>query len=267
VVTTRALSLAVGAAGAICGVGALLANSGGLGVIAGVLALIAGVLAFTENRNADPQQSLPSTQDEATAAHNAAVAADLASAKTEIDLSRRRIAELESALAEAEVDPVAAQLGEGEVLTDPETHLFSESYFKVALDARIASARRHLRPVAVALIDVAEGQVSGTAVAAPPERVADAIRTTIRDADTACRLTNGVFAVILEDTPENGAVWTVERVRRNLVSNHGNHTLWAGVACYPAHAFSSEEILNQSERALAAAKEWRQDRIEVALPE
>ena len=87
------------------------------------------------------------------------------------------------------------------------------------------------------------------------------------DADTACRLTDGTFAIILEDTPENGAVWTVERVRRNLVSRFGNHTMWAGVACYPAHAFSTDELLDQARQALTSAKEWKQDRIEVAIAE
>jgi hypothetical protein len=41
-------------------------------------------------------------------------------------------------------------------------------------------------------------------------------------------------------------------------------TLWAGVACYPAHAFDAGEILTQADAALTAAREWRQDRIEVA---
>ncbi|MCK7470616.1 MAG: GGDEF domain-containing protein [Desulfomicrobium escambiense] len=40
--------------------------------------------------------------------------------------------------------------------------------------------------------------------------MAEAIRETLREADIACRLDDGTFAVILEDTPENGAVWTVE---------------------------------------------------------
>ncbi|MCZ7627987.1 MAG: GGDEF domain-containing protein [Microthrixaceae bacterium] len=74
---------------------------------------------------------------------------------------------------------------------------------------------------------------------ADPRVVADAISETVRDSDIACRLGDGTFGVILEDTPENGAVWTVERIRRNLVSSSGHHTLWAGVACYPAHAFDA----------------------------
>lgn len=87
----------------------------------------------------------------------------------------------------------------------------------------------------------------------------------MRDADTACRMDDGRFALVLEDTPENGAIWTVERVRRRLAEAAPGQTLWAGVACYPAHAFDSDEILAQTEQALQAAREWRQDRIEVAV--
>ena len=95
--------------------------------------------------------------------------------------------------------------------------------------------------------------------------VAGAVSRTLRDSDIACRMDDGTFAVILEDTPENGAVWTVERIRRNLVSTSGHHTLWAGVACYPAHAFDAAELLIAVSQALDAARAWNQDRIEVAV--
>src|SRR6478752_534768 len=62
------------------------------------------------------------------------------------------------------------------LLADPETNLFSEAYFRVALDARIASARRHLRPVAVALMEVAEGSGGVGAQAADPIKVTGSIR-------------------------------------------------------------------------------------------
>mgnify|MGYP002063451438 CR=1 FL=1 len=39
-------------------------------------------------------------------------------------------------------------------LTDPATGLFSEGYFRVALDARLSAARRHLRPVPTHLGDL-----------------------------------------------------------------------------------------------------------------
>jgi GGDEF domain-containing protein len=70
---------------------------------------------------------------------------------------------------------------------------------------------------------------------------------------------------LLEDTPENGAIWTVERIRRQLLGSETGLTMWAGVACYPAHAFSPDAIMSAADQALISAKEWRQDRIEVAV--
>ena len=154
---------------------------------------------------------------------------------------------------------------EADLLADPQTGLFSEGYFRVALDARISAARRHLRPVAVVILDVVQDLESGRPVPSDPKLVAESIAATVRDADTACRMDDGRFALVLEDTPENGAIWTVERVRRRLAEAAPGQTLWAGVACYPAHAFDSDEILAQTEQALKAAREWRQDRIEVAV--
>jgi GGDEF domain-containing protein len=160
--------------------------------------------------------------------------------------------------------PSAMTDAAGNTLTDETTGLFSQEYFDVALDARLSAARRHLRPVAVVLVEVVEGLTDGGPRPAAPRAVADSISATIRDADTACRMTDGRFGLVLEDTPENGAIWTVERIRRHLAGVNAGLTLWAGVACYPAHAFDAGEILTQAEAALEAAREWRQDRIEVA---
>ena len=60
------------------------------------------------------------------------------------------------------------------------------------------------------------------------------------------------------------AGFPVERIRIHLAESGTIHTVWAGIACYPAHAFDKDEIRRQAEDALRQAKEWRQDRIEVA---
>lgn len=148
--------------------------------------------------------------------------------------------------------------------TDPATGLFSEGYFTVALDARISAARRNLKPVAVVLFEVIEGIDTLEPRPTDPRTVVQAIRQTIRESDTACRLMDGSYAFVLEDTSETGAIWTVERMRRNLNKLSDGLTMWAGVACYPAHGFSPEEILDRGDLALDLAREWRQDRIEVA---
>jgi diguanylate cyclase (GGDEF)-like protein len=164
------------------------------------------------------------------------------------------------------VDGTAFEEGRNpqDLLSDPETGLFSQAYFDVALEARIAAARRRLRPVALVLLDIVRGLASEEAEPADAGLVTIALRRTLREADTACRLDDGRFALVLEDTPENGAIWTVERIRGHLVESGIIHTVWAGVACYPAHAFDRDEIMSQATEALAQAKEWRQDRIEVA---
>jgi two-component system cell cycle response regulator len=153
-------------------------------------------------------------------------------------------------------------------ITDP-TGLFSEDYFKIAVETRVSAARRHLRPVAIVLFDVVQGVRSGAPTRVAPEPVVQAIRTTLREADTACRLADGRFGFVLEDTPEDGAIWTVERLRRALTDANQSErdavqTRWAGIACYPAHAFSASETLAKAQAAFEAAKDWPQDRIEVA---
>ncbi|MEY2448188.1 MAG: hypothetical protein QOH79_1664 [Acidimicrobiaceae bacterium] len=164
---------------------------------------------------------------------------------------------------ELEEDPDEDIDGEGS-LTDASTGLFNEQFFRVSLDTRVSAARRHLRPVAVVLVQVSEGVREGAPSPVAPDLVAEGVRATLRDADTACRLDDGRFALILEDTPENGAVWTVERVRRALALERPGQTLWAGIACYPAHAFDAWELFDRAANALEAAREWHQDRIEVA---
>lgn len=150
-----------------------------------------------------------------------------------------------------------------DALTDGATGLFSEGYFTVALDARIAAARRNLKPVAVVLIEVIEG-LEAAPKPADPTQVSESINSTLRESDTACRLLDGGYALVLEDTTENGAIWSVERIRRHMMSLHSGLTMWAGVACYPAHGLTTEEVLDRADLALDMAREWRQDRIEVA---
>ena len=59
-------------------------------------------------------------------------------------------------------------------------------------------------------------------------------------------------------------MWTVERIRRRLAEEQDNLMMWAGVACYPAHAFEVRDLVAKASEALEAATDWNQDRIEVA---
>jgi diguanylate cyclase (GGDEF)-like protein len=153
-------------------------------------------------------------------------------------------------------------------MIDPVTGVYNERFFMATLDKRVSAARRGLRPLAVGIIDVVHRDEVNGHRQGDPNVIAACLLHTLRDADTTCRLDDGRFGIVLEDTPENGAVWTIERARRRVVDSLVDVTMWAGLACYPAHAFAAEDLLAQAQRALTAAHEWKQDRIEVAgLPE
>lgn len=243
------------------------------GLVTGVLALITGMVAFAYKVEIFAGVSgllglaagvsgvrLAQQLDEQSAVQRL-VEDELRAVRSESQENEERL--------RAELDAVSFEDFAGtdapDTLTDPTTGLFSESFFNVAIESRIAAARRHLRPVAVVLLEVVEGLPSSEPFEADAALVAEAVKVTLREADTACRLRNGYFALLLEDTPENGAIWTVERIRRQLLGQQSGLTLWAGVACYPAHAFGTQEIMDAAETALESAREWRQDRIEVAI--
>ncbi|CAN5767518.1 hypothetical protein BH23ACT2_BH23ACT2_21030 [soil metagenome] len=149
-------------------------------------------------------------------------------------------------------------------VTDPETGLFNQVFFDASLLKRVSAARRGLRPLSVAVADVVSRSHEGTPVGpAPASEVGETMTAVLREADLVARADDGRYLILLEDTSENGAVWTLERLRRQLVEDVPGHTVWVGVSCYPAYGFSAAQLVGQARRALDAAREWHQDRIEV----
>lgn len=144
-----------------------------------------------------------------------------------------------------------------DALRDDDSGLLNDDYFRAALPHRVATARRVLRPISIGLLAVSNTDVTSV--------VASALLDTLRESDTACRLEDGRLAVLLEDTPEDGAVWTLERLRRSLNAQGLRTTIWGGVASYPAHALGAADLFELAEAALEAARDWRDGRIEVAV--
>lgn len=272
-------SLAAGSLGLVVGFLGLVLDQAVLGAAAGALALVAGLLGLMTAQRMERQEALRTIVDNGTPATGTVtgVGTSVSVTGSADGVAVVRGAEAHpastgtaspatsGAAAGADDEPVVEPDADADdALMDRTTGLFSENFFRVALESRIAAARRHLRPIAVVLLEVVEGLPTGDPRPVDAKMVSTVIKATLREADTACRLRSGYFALLLEDTPENGAIWTVERMRRQLAEAHAGLTVWAGVACYPAHAFTPDEILTASERALVAAREWRQDRIEVA---
>jgi len=141
------------------------------------------------------------------------------------------------------------------------TPLLPGDYFDIAVRSRVMAARRFLKPLTVIRLRITTDDGSGLTA---NREIAELFANTLRECDTACILSDSEIGLVLEDTPENGAVWVVERLRRAIPESL-NCRLRAGVACYPAHAMDAAELLDQVDNALERAAEWSQDRIEVAL--
>jgi len=146
-------------------------------------------------------------------------------------------------------------------LADDRTPLLPGDYFDIAVRSRVMAARRFLKPLAVIRLRITTEDGTGLTT---NREIAELFANTLRECDTACILGDSEIGLVLEDTPENGAVWVVERLRRAMPESL-NCRLRAGVACYPAHAMDAAELLDQVDNALERAAEWSQDRIEVAL--
>ena len=166
-------------------------------------------------------------------------------------------------LADDDVDPLRELFEAGPPAGG--SGLLGAEFVHSTLRGRMAVARRALRPLAVVCFEVHETGAGGAAGApVPTEDVAAVLRRTLREADVSGHLEDHAYVCILEDTGEDGAVWTAERVRRSLAEGGRTRRFRAGVASYPAHGLEPGELEAKAREALVAARDWETDRIEVA---
>lgn len=134
-----------------------------------------------------------------------------------------------------------------QLVSDPTTGLFSEAMLRAMLPSRVATARRTLRQLGLILVSATDGP--------SPEQVAAEVMAAIRDSDMAARLDDGTVAIVLEFTPSEGCLVVVERLQAKLSADHPDAHVRAGVACYPAHAVSADELVDTAQQALARAQD------------
>lgn len=216
------LGLLSGLAGLACGVGAAVLELPGLGVAAAACCLVTTVAALL---------LLQRAQDAERRAIGAAAVAKL------LDLP-----------------PSARE--EAPSLVDNETRLPDDRFFDLAVDGRVAAARRHLWPVTIVLLEItaASDARSSRPQADAVAAFADLIRQTLRESDIACRIGPLTFGLVLEDTAEEGGVWTAERLQIVLAQDVSRvRRVAAGVASYPTHGLAADEVLARAQAALTRA--------------
>jgi diguanylate cyclase (GGDEF)-like protein len=154
--------------------------------------------------------------------------------------------------------------------TDYLTGLLNHRFFQTALGTELTRAQRHNHPLSLLLVDLDHlkdvndrfGHPAGDAVI---REVAETIRMTCRNFDFAARYGGEEFAVILPETPLEGAIQTAERIRERIslieFSGVGHVTASIGIANYPVNALGKEDLIRVADRALYIAKNNGRNRV------
>jgi len=160
---------------------------------------------------------------------------------------------------------------------DPLTGLFNHRYMEESLKREIATAKRKSRPLGIALCDLNQfkrfndtfGRDAGDYAL---RQVAELINKHIRSSDIACRYEQDEIVLVFPEAPLAGVVMRARQLREAIFAMHLEYfgkplekiSVSFGVAVFPDHGNTSAELLHQAHCALALAKEFGNDRVQVA---
>ncbi|MGB2568117.1 diguanylate cyclase [Micromonospora citrea] len=152
-------------------------------------------------------------------------------------------------------------------LTDPLTGLWNYRYLRESLRREVERANRFGRMLSILALDLDRfkrvndtyGHAAGDAVLA---EFARRVRGEIREVDLAFRQGGEEFVLLLPETDARGAAIVAERLGsavRDIPMTVDEHlsipvTVSIGIAVYPDHASTGQEVLDAADEALYAAK-------------
>lgn len=154
-------------------------------------------------------------------------------------------------------------------ITDKLTNLYNRRYFDKTLQEAWALAKRESKPLALIMIDIDKfknfndtyGHMAGDKCL---NKIANEIKNIInRPEDCLARYGGEEFAVILPDTPIDGAVTLAEKIREKVekIRDYDEEidrrvTVSLGVAAIvPDHTTSPKDLIHAADQALYQAKE------------
>ena len=162
-------------------------------------------------------------------------------------------------------------------MTDALTDLFNSRWLREAGARELADCRRRGAPLSVVLIDLdhfktinnSGGHAAGDVVL---QRVADELRRTTRAGDAAIRLGGEEFVLLLRDSDAGGALRVAGDLRSALMrvpvptecSGVQRVTASIGIASFPEHGTSLDDLVRAADVAMYRAKRDGRDRVCVA---
>ncbi len=163
-------------------------------------------------------------------------------------------------------------------IRDPLTRLFNRRFLEESLERELQVASRKKQAVAVLFLDLDHfkrfndtfGHDAGDMVL---QALADLFRAFFRSTDMCCRYGGEEFAIILPESSAQDAAIRADALRaevKNLRLQYkkqtlGPLTLSAGVAAFPEHGSTSEELLKIADECLYESKSKGRDVVTVAV--
>jgi diguanylate cyclase (GGDEF)-like protein len=151
------------------------------------------------------------------------------------------------------------------------TGIFNRRFFELRIAEEIERARRHSMSLAVVMTDIDQfkklndefGHLLGDEVL---RQVSSLFHQQLRKMDVVCRYGGEEFAILLIQTNAQHAMGVAEKLRRMVESWQFPGvprmvTISAGVAAFPEHGASRDEIVRAADTALYAAKQAGRNRV------
>jgi diguanylate cyclase (GGDEF)-like protein len=162
-------------------------------------------------------------------------------------------------------------------LCDPLTGLYNRRCMEKFLEKELQRAQSQQLPLGIIISDIDYfkcfndnfGHQAGDVVLKQMSRF---LQTNLGQSEIVCRYGGEEFMLILPEINLDATQLRAEQLRVGVQHLHleyldrplGKITLSAGVACFPQHGITSNQLLQAADRALYRAKEQGRDRVVVA---
>ncbi|MGB9678028.1 MAG: GGDEF domain-containing protein, partial [Candidatus Ratteibacteria bacterium] len=160
-------------------------------------------------------------------------------------------------------------------ITDALTDVYNRRFFNIRLKEEFAKAKREGYPISIMISDLDNfkkyvdkfGHPMGDIIL---KEVSEVIRLSLRETDIICRFGGDELVYILPFSASSQAKVSAERIKNNVqnfkflkeyVTEDVHLTLSFGIASFPEHGNSENEILSKADRALFIAKNTGKNKI------